>query len=191
MKNTLKNITWLILCLLAADWSVAQKSVSIPFEISQDLATRFPQASAARWEAISGGFEGEWMENGKEVAAIYDEQAHFVMVEREIDPTQLPNAVAKAVKRDYKGAKIEEAESQEHADRSMTYQVAISQHGKGLEVTYDPQGTQRANQDGGAGSASAAGSGSGHAGSGSDESGSGSGSHAKSHGKNKKAKQQD
>ncbi len=148
MKST---FLMLIACCCAS--AIFGQKLSVPQAAKDDLKTRFPNATVAKWEGSGKGFEAEWKTNGKETAVVYDAAGKFVMTEREIDVQSLPAVVAAGLKKAYPGAEAMEAEVQEHADHLATYQVEMKNNGKTIEVTFDSQGNKLAEGSDGSGGA--------------------------------------
>ncbi|MFN8393694.1 MAG: PepSY-like domain-containing protein [Bacteroidia bacterium] len=114
--------------------------VSVPQNAENDLKARFPKASNARWEKEGSHFEAEWKENGLEVAVIYDVSGKWIMTERQIPVSDLPESVTAAVLQSHPSAEILEAESQERAIGITGYQTEIRHAGKVKELTFDANG---------------------------------------------------
>lgn len=145
-----------ILAMFLTGFAFAQKA-NVPANAISDLRTRFANSTSAKWEQSSQGYEAEWIQNGMEVAVVYDSKGAYVMTERQIPPTMLPEKVGAAVKSNFPAAEIQEAEIQEHADGAVSYQVSLKQNGKISEATFGNDGLLRkggdeADENGGAGS---------------------------------------
>src|SRR5687767_10624966 len=74
-------------------------------------------------------------EKGKPVAEESEEK------ERAIAAADLPEAVSKDISTRYPGAAIKEADEITHNDKSITYDVELSQEGKVFEAMYKADGT--------------------------------------------------
>lgn len=135
MKITL--MTMIALCFAGATFA---QTLQVPQAAKDDFKARFPNASTAKWESSGKGFEAEWTTNGKETAVVYDAKGKFVMTEREIDLVSLPSVVTGGLRKAYPAGEAKEAEIQENANHTVTYQVEFKNNGKLMEVTFDAKG---------------------------------------------------
>jgi hypothetical protein len=137
----MKTTSILSALILMMSIAIAQ-TAHVPAATQSDLKTRFPMATGAKWAQSGTGFEAEWKENGKEIAVLYDAKGSYRMTEREIDLSALPATVSHGFKQQYPAAQLMEAESQTHANGSITYEIEFKSNGKVTEMTLDGSGNR-------------------------------------------------
>jgi hypothetical protein len=80
------------------------------------------------------------------VAVLYSNVGAYIMTEREISTIDLPHAVVNGIASMMKTAELHEAETQENADGTKTYQVELSFEGKRIELTLNEKGGMITNE---------------------------------------------
>lgn len=102
MKN---NLLFVAAVLLAAP-AFAQKE-SVPAVVKAEFAKRYPGAQRVKWEKEETNFEAEFRLGNEEMSAVFDAKGNQLEAEKEIQVSQLPDAVQAYLKRE--GKKIKEA----------------------------------------------------------------------------------
>jgi hypothetical protein len=136
----MKTVLLLCIILFTRVFGFAQGAGQPPKCAQEDLQRRFGQAGNARWEKEGDHFEAEWRENGREVAVLYDAAGKYILTEREIAASDLPETIMASVNASLPGAQVLEAERQEDGNRIRGYQVELRHQGHVKEITFDAGG---------------------------------------------------
>lgn len=160
----------------------------VPAKAKTDFQTRFPNASAAKWEKEAKGFEVNFKEGEKKGSAEYSAKGDWLTTEYKISKSEVPANVSSAVLTKFPGAEIVAAESVQTSKAGMQYEVVVKHHGKFTELLTDASGkvlkSEAKGENGSEGTNMGSGSEEDGSGSGSGSAGSGSGSDEKGgHGK--------
>lgn len=124
-----------------------------PAAAQKAFTTRYPTATAIKWEKEGADWEAEFKEGKTEASAVFTATGQFKQVEREVAPAALPATVAPYLKAHYPGQKIKEAARIEDAAGVVTWEAEVGKRdvifdatGKFLRVEGD-DATQKNEQD--------------------------------------------
>ncbi len=108
------------------------KETDVPQAVKASFTKSFPNAKGVEWSKESESeFEAEFKSGSVEQSANFDAMGKWLVTETEIKKSDLPAGVQAAIKKEFAGFKIEEAEKVEKAE-GVTYEVELE---KG-ELTY-------------------------------------------------------
>lgn len=140
MNNPLATMLLLSISMSACAQKI--KEIEVPQPVKTAFTTKFPQATAVKWELEDGKeYEAEFKENGKERSATFSLTGQWMETETEIKPAELPAAVTQAIATSFAGSKVEEAETVETPDRGTFYEVELKQGERTVEVQFGTDGT--------------------------------------------------
>lgn len=115
----------------------------VPKAVLDAVKVKFPDAKLAEAEKETEDgtttYEIELDHKGQEYTVSATAEGKITEVEREVEIKDLPKAVTDAIKKKYPNAKMEEAE-EVTADNKTTYEVAVKNGKKELELTLDASG---------------------------------------------------
>ena len=112
------------------------KSITPPENVKAAFEKAFPGTSKVKWEKEGNGYEVNFVQQNKEMSAVFDSKGGWKETEEEIPVTSLPAAVASYVKNHYKGAKIKEAAKITSPGGVVTYEAEVN----GVDLIFDAQG---------------------------------------------------
>lgn len=140
MNNPLATMLLLSISMSACAQKI--KEIEVPQPVKTAFTTKFPQATAVKWELEDGKeYEAEFKENGKERSATFSLTGQWMETETEIKTAELPAAVTQAIATSFAGSKVEEAETVETPDRGTFYEVELEKGEQPLEVQFAADGT--------------------------------------------------
>ncbi len=140
MNNPLATMLLLSISMSACAQKI--KEIEVPQPVKTAFTTKFPQATAVKWELEDGKeYEAEFKENGKERSATFSLTGQWMETETEIKTAELPAAVTQAIATSFAGSKVEEAETVETPDRGTFYEVELEKGEQTLEVQFAADGT--------------------------------------------------
>ncbi len=130
---------------------------AVPASAKADFATRFPNATDAKWEKEGKLFEAHFKENGNGTSVEYDLQGKWMTTERRIPASEIPAKIAESLKAKYPTATFVAAETVQKGTAAMQYEVMVKDKGKMMEILTDASGKvlktvhEKANGSGGEG----------------------------------------
>lgn len=130
----MKHIALLCLAALVSGGACAQKlnENEVPEAVKVSFVKNFPNIKSVKWSKESETeFEAEFKNGSLEHSANFDAAGTWLATETEIKKSDLPQLVQAAIKKEFDGFKIEEAEKVEKPG-GVTYEVELE---KG-KVTY-------------------------------------------------------
>lgn len=133
----MKHIVLLCLAALVSGAGYAQKlkETEVPEAVKVSFVKSFPNSKSVKWSRESEmEFEAEFKNGSLEQSANFDPSGKWLVTETEIKKTDLPPRVQAAIKKEFDGFKIEEAEKVETSE-GVSYEVELE---KG-EITYGVQ----------------------------------------------------
>lgn len=118
-----------------------EKQVKVPEAVKAAFTKKFPLAKNVEWSKENEKeFEAEFKLGSTQQSANFDTTGKWLETENEINVSQLPANVAKAVAAKYPGYKIEEAEKTEKPGNVFIYEVTVEKGKKSYEVQLSPEG---------------------------------------------------
>lgn len=143
MKNILSAALLAVPALLACTACTGQRLADdkVPQPVRNIFAKQHPKATAIKWELEDGkDYEAEFKDDGKERSSTYDAKGYWIETETSIAPSDLPDAVMKAIKSAHPEARLKEAELVEVPEGGPFYEVEVSQGKEETELRYDAKG---------------------------------------------------
>lgn len=114
------------------------KSNEVPEAVRRELQQKF-NVKDADWDKEGKNYEASFEHKGSEISVVFEVNGRILETEHEIDKNELPDAVLKALIRDYKGYKIEEAARIE-SNGIFTYEAEVEKSEQTLDLIFDAQG---------------------------------------------------
>lgn len=139
----MKNIA-MAFCMAVMSCAQAQKisADKVPSTIIGNFNQQFPHAEKSKWEMEEKNYEVAFHLNQVEYAAIYSPTGEWLETEQEIKSSELPDAVKKAIEKEFGKSEIEEAEKVSLPNNVLVYEVEIEQNKKQtFEVQFSSEGT--------------------------------------------------
>ncbi|MEM9212537.1 MAG: PepSY-like domain-containing protein [Pseudomonadota bacterium] len=113
----------------------------VPGSVKDALEKKFPGSVADAW-TYTAEFEADLTIDGREVEITFDQHGQILQIEREIDPSTLPQAIKDTLARDFPTATIDEAETVEIPDGDLEFfEVELDEDGESVEVHICADGT--------------------------------------------------
>lgn len=157
----MKQIVLICVAALVSGSAHAQKlkETEVPESVKVSFVKSFPNIKSVKWSKESETeFEAEFKNGSMEQSANFDASGKWLVTETEIKKTDLPPLVQAAIKREFDGFKIEEAEKVETADgvsyevelekREVTYGVQLSKDGKVMKKEEKREDDEKEEKDG-------------------------------------------
>lgn len=157
----MKQIALICVAALVSAAAYAQKlkETEVPESVKVSFVKSFPNIKSVKWSKESETeFEAEFKNGSMEQSANFDASGKWLVTETEIKKTDLPPLVQAAIKKEFDGFKIEEAEKVETADgvayevelekREVTYGVQLSKDGKVLKKEEKREDDEKEGKDG-------------------------------------------
>ena len=113
-----------------------EKKETPPAIVSTAFNKAFPKASKVKWEKEKAGYEAGFVQNGKEMSAVYDSEGHLKETEVEINITELPQIAQTYLKTNYKNAAVKEATKITMADGKIVYEAELNKK----DIIFDAKG---------------------------------------------------
>lgn len=133
----MKKILFVSAAVVLAGGLHAQKlkETEVPQAVKASFVKAFPNVKSINWSKENESeFEAEFKNGGLEQSANFDAAGKWLVTETEIKKGDLPPLVQAALKKEFEGYKVEEAEKVETSE-GVLYEVEVE---KG-EVTYSVQ----------------------------------------------------
>lgn len=119
----------------------AYSQTKVPAAVKEAFVKKHPLVKGAVWELENGSeYEAEFKENGKGVSVVFNKEGKWLSTGREISVSLLPKAVSDAVKKEFPGYKIDEAEKVETAQRKVMYEIEIQKGSDEWDVLLSSDG---------------------------------------------------
>lgn len=134
----MKSILILLGTVMLSGTSFAQKisENKIPTAVLIGFKTKFPAAMKTTWEMENKSeYEADFTIDKTKHSAKFDKSGKWKETETDIKIVELPEAVSKAIAKEFDGYKVEEAEKVETSNNGTIYEVKVK---KG-KVTYEAQ----------------------------------------------------
>jgi len=122
----------IVMMMLASSYSFLGCSQNLavgelPSLVQNGLKTQFPTATDVEWEKNGNLFEAEFDINQTDHTALLDGTGKIVMHKQDIEATQLPEPVAKALRTNFSGYQIDDLEQVEKNGQTL-YQVELEKN---------------------------------------------------------------
>jgi Putative beta-lactamase-inhibitor-like, PepSY-like len=139
----MKTIITLLFVALISTFTFAQKisDKEVPAMVGSSFKIKFPTATNAKWEKENGTeYEVNFKLEKVNYSAKFGSEGKWMETENGVAVSALPAAVAAALKTDFPGFKIEEAEKVESAENGICYEVKAEKGKEEYEVLLSADG---------------------------------------------------
>lgn len=134
MKNLVLSVMIIVFSLFACN------QVKTPKEVTDAFNKQFASAENVQWDQEEENeWEAEFMMDGKEMTACFDNSGKWLETETEISIDNLPQAVTDSLKLKFEGFSIEEAENIEKPD-FKGFEIVLEKEDEELEVLITASG---------------------------------------------------
>ena len=112
-----------------------------PEAVKSAFEAKYPGENDPDWHKDSNGnFESNFKIDGNKLRADFIPDGKWIETEQSIKKDELPEAVRKALKKDYDSWEIAEIEKVEHHQKGLFYDVEFKQKGKNKDVEFNKDG---------------------------------------------------
>jgi hypothetical protein len=112
------------------------KQAAPPAAAKTAFEKAFPGASKIKWGKEKEEYEVNFVQNGKEMAAVYDAGGHLKETEVDIKQSELPAPVLDYIKQHYKGASVKEAAKITKPGGEVNYEAEVNKK----DIIFDAAG---------------------------------------------------
>ena len=117
-------------------------AINPPVAVQKAFEKKFSTATKITWgKEAAKEWEAEFTFEGNIISANFAEDGTWLETEREIKATDLPQAVAAAIKTKYPGWAISEADKTETSKHGIIYEADLKLSGKSKSVAFKADGT--------------------------------------------------
>jgi hypothetical protein len=117
------------------------KETEVPSVVMNSFKGQYADALKTEWEKKGNNYEAEFEVGTVERSVILDPSGKVLMQKQEIANTELPAAVANAVKQNYKSYDLEEAEKIEYNGQTY-YKVELERFFLDKDVIFTAEGKE-------------------------------------------------
>jgi len=131
-------------CVACMSYAQAQKisADEVSSIIIDNFNKQFPQAEKSKWEIEEKNYEVEFQLGKNKYSAKYNAKGEWLETEQEIKSSDLPDAVKKAIEKEFGKVEIEDVEKVSLPDNVLVYELEIEQNEKQKhEVQFSLEGT--------------------------------------------------
>ncbi|EJF08977.1 hypothetical protein O71_17736 [Pontibacter sp. BAB1700] len=139
MKLRFATVTLFAGLLVSCDDDVLPEKV--PLEVRQNLLNTFPLAFDIEWERSGKDYEADFNMHAVAHSALFRQSGELMQYKRNLQSSELPEAVARSIAQSYPNYKTEEAEVVVKGD-TTTYQVVLKGKSGELELAFSAEGQQ-------------------------------------------------
>ena len=133
----MKKVTFIMSFLILGLFACSQAP---PKTVSDSFAKKFSKAEKVKWEQEEENeWEAEFIINGQEMTACFDNAGKWLETEGEVEVKDLPAEVIKAIQLEFNGFEIEGAESIENPDFTG-YEMMLEKSETRVEITVNNKG---------------------------------------------------
>lgn len=132
-----------VLTLMAtALFCICSFAVKPPKAVKDAFDKKFPTATKVTWgKEAAKEWEAEFTLDGSKISANFYEDGTWLETEKEITATSLPAAVATAIKTNYPGWEITEADKTETSKHGTIYEADLKKGKQKKSVAYKEDGS--------------------------------------------------
>jgi hypothetical protein len=111
-----------------------------PDNVKKEFVKKYPAAQSVKWATEEANeWEAEFIINGKEMSASFDDKGIWLETEVEITEKELPEAVVNTLKNKFAGFKTGEMSTIENP-QMKGFEIALKKGDTSLEVVFDNTG---------------------------------------------------
>lgn len=139
----MKKILFASAAILFSATAIAQnlKSAEVPEAVRTAFSKKFPTAKNVKWSKENEAeFEAEFKNGTNEQSANFNANGLWLVTETEIKTSKLPATIHAAIKKEFEGFKLEEAEQVESAEKGSLYEVKLEKGETTVSVEFAPDG---------------------------------------------------
>jgi len=134
----MKTAVILIALFFASMTLFAKVPHGVPDNVKESFAKLYPNVTDVKWDKEDANhFEAEFVENGKTVSLLFDNNGTLQETETEIAVTELPANVQTVINEKYAGYKITDASKIVDKDGTVTFEAEISNKKLQKELIFD------------------------------------------------------
>ena len=127
--------------LLAMAAATTSSVIAVPPEVESAFSVKYPDAGEKKWQIDENGYWEAGFQLGElEYRADFTTDGAWVETEQSIKLEELPDAVQRAVKRDFGEDEIAEIESVDHPTKGDFFDVEFKRDGKNFDAEYNAAG---------------------------------------------------
>lgn len=134
----MKNFAFSLLLICLA-FTVHAQTV-VPLAVRQAFAEKFPMATDIAWETEDEAFEVEFKLSDTSMEATFDAEGNWLATETDLETSDLPGAVRRAVKAQFPDYEIEEAELLATPEWERAFSLELKKDDAVIEAIFDPKG---------------------------------------------------
>ncbi|MGX5819334.1 PepSY-like domain-containing protein [Chitinophaga lutea] len=136
--------TILLFAALCVSITVSAQDMDIPVSevpgvVLKTFKSKFATATATEWERKSDQYQAEFKIGRVDHKARFDENGRLTAMKKDIRPSELPVAVQRAVKDQFKDYRIDDAERVERGGK-VTYQVELDGAPQDEKIIFNKDG---------------------------------------------------
>ena len=120
--------------------------INPPDAVKAVFDKQYPAADKAEWARIGDSYEVEFHREGKEVEVRYAATGEVLVLEEEIDASDLPVSLTEAVAASYPEMKIEEADRITR-NKEVLYELELTGENIRMEAIFDSNGKMIESED--------------------------------------------
>lgn len=132
----------IVLLCLCTSFAVSQKieAKSVPAAAKAALVQQFPEATKIQWEMEQSEYEVNFVVGKVRWSANFDSAGTLLETEEAVPSKSLPTTVAEALKKQFPGFRIEEANKLSTPGSPMMYEVELEKNEQSVEVRLSADG---------------------------------------------------
>lgn len=135
-KKFITTIFASIICLGLLAQEKEGKTITPPSPVKASFEKTFSGVSKVKWEKEGDDYEVSFVQQKKELTAVFDSQGIWKETEEEIKASDLPPVIIQYVKAHYTGARIKEAAKITKPGNVINYEAEVNE----VDVIFDGQG---------------------------------------------------
>lgn len=109
---------------------------NVPASVKDAFAKTFPNTTVKKWDKEDGGYEANFIKDGKTMSATFDANGKWMETETDIKISELPASATAYIKTNYKDATIKEAAIISNPNTKKMYEAEV----KGKDILFDESG---------------------------------------------------
>ncbi|MCE1190407.1 MAG: hypothetical protein LWX56_14860 [Ignavibacteria bacterium] len=120
--------------------SIRLQSEKIPNEVSRAFMQAYPNVKGVKWDKEESNFEANFSLNGKKMAVVYNCAGKCIEIEESISLNEIPQIIINNVHSLYKNWTITELAKITRANKTVLFEVQITQKRHSKELLFDELG---------------------------------------------------
>jgi uncharacterized protein YxeA len=149
-KNEIMRNPFVILFLVMAGILVncQEKKAEVPLAVKESFKVKYPNENDPDFEQDAHDYwEAHFKKDGEKYRADFNADGSWIETENSIKKKNLPEAIKKAIKKEYADEEITEVEHVMSASKGEFYDVEFKRKGKNKDVEYRVNGTKVEGQE--------------------------------------------